>query len=244
MGDYQQHGFTIGFSQIQADIRDVAFYFKKKHGFPRLSDSGLADVLISGKGISGKIHLETTPDRHSVFRVRECKVDIDDLKFKIRDSKHNFLYNTLRHTATGIIKKSVAKAMQAAIRQALLQLDSQLTDIRDASNEGKQRDDLTRSQAIKNRMQEKKARAEENKAKAQETADKRGSQFKLVTSRDEEIVNWESKGSYLAKQGTLREHATAGDNTQTGWKSPVFDIVHSSPTKDHSKTEQTLKTYS
>lgn len=240
MGDFQQHGFTIGFSQIQADIRDVAFYFKKKSGFPRLSDSGLADVLISGKGISGKIHLETTPDKHSIFRVAECHVDIDDLKFKIRDSKHNFLYNALRHTATGIIKKAVAKAMQAAIRQALVQLDSQLTDIRDASDEGKRRDDTTRSQAIKDRMAEKKQKSQANKEKAQEKADQRNSQFKIVTSREDEVVSWESKNSYVAKQGELKQHAQKGD---AGWKSPVFDITHSSPTMDKSKTNQNLKSY-
>lgn len=27
-GDFQQHAFMIGFSQIQADLRDVAFFFK------------------------------------------------------------------------------------------------------------------------------------------------------------------------------------------------------------------------
>lgn len=45
---------TLTLTQIQADMRDVAFYFHKKTGLPRLKDSGLADVFLGGKGISVK----------------------------------------------------------------------------------------------------------------------------------------------------------------------------------------------
>lgn len=239
MGDFQQHGFTIGFSQVQADIRDLAFYFRKKSGFPKLQDQGLADVQIAGEGISGKIHLETTPNKHSVFKVAQCQVDIHELKFKIRDSKHNFLYSALRTTATGIIKKSIAKAMQAAIRQALVQLDQQLTDIRDAADEGARREDSSRVEAVKQRMQEKKEKSQANKEKAKAKADERNSQFKIVTQREQELVNWESKNSYVGKEGAMKEHAQAGD--ANGWKSPVFDITHTSPTMRKDITEQSLK---
>lgn len=40
---------------MQADMRDVAFYFKKKTGVPRLTDSGLADVIVGGEGLSVSI---------------------------------------------------------------------------------------------------------------------------------------------------------------------------------------------
>jgi len=241
MGDFQQHGFTIGFTQIQADLRDVAFYFKKKTGFPKLQDQGLADVLISGEGISGKIHLETTPNKGSIFKVAECTINIHELKFKIRDSKHNFLYNALRHTATGLIKKSVATAMQVAIRQALVQLDQQLTDIRDTADEGKRRDDLTRTEAIKQRMQQKKEKSQANKEKTQAKAEERNSQFKIVTQREQELVNWESKNSYVGKEGAMKEHATTGD--ANGWKSPVFDVTHTSPTMRRDIVDQNIKQY-
>ena len=189
MGDHQEHAFTLGFSQVQADLRDVAFYFKKKSGFPKLQDSGIADVIIAGEGISGKIALQTTPSKSSIFRVADVKIDIHDLKFKIRDSKHNFLYNTLRHTATGIIKKSVATAVQVAIRQALVQLDQQLTDIRDASEQGYKSEDSNRLDSVRQRLAEKKRKTDEKKEKAKETADKRNSQFKVVTRREDELVN-------------------------------------------------------
>jgi len=39
---------------MQADMRDVAFYFKKKT-MPRMTDSGLADVVVGGEGLSVSI---------------------------------------------------------------------------------------------------------------------------------------------------------------------------------------------
>lgn len=227
LGDYQEHEFKIGFSQVQADIRDVGFYFKKKSGFPRLSDSGLADVQISGKGIYGDIHLTTNTELGSIFRVKDVTINIDKLDFKIRDSKHNILYGLIRGLFTSVIKNAIAKAVQAAIRQALVQLDAQLTDIRDASREGAERDDMTRKQAVQQRLEQKKAHADKNKEKAKETADKRNSQFKLVTSRDQEMIPWESKNSHVGKAGALEEKAKQSDDPN-GWKSDVFNITHSS----------------
>lgn len=138
------------------------------------------------------------------------------------------MYNSLRHTASGIIKKAVAKAAEVAIRQALVQLDQQLTDIKEAADEGARRDDTTRKELVQQRMQEKKQKADANKEKAKEKADERGSQFKLVTARSQELINWESKASYVGKQGTMAEKAQTGSSSQ-GWKSDVFSIVHNTP---------------
>jgi hypothetical protein len=227
-GDFNQHSFMLGFSQVQADLRDVAFYFKKKTGFPRLQDSGLADVVISGKGIYGSIKLETTPHKSHIFKVDHVDINIDDLKWKIRDSKHNFLYNSLRTAASGIIKKAVCKAAEVAIRQALVQLDQQLTDIKEASDEAGRRDDVSRKELVQQRLQAKKDKAAEKKEKAQEVADQRQSQFKIVTKREEEMVPWESKASYVGKQGTVSQIAQKGSTGD--WRSPIFDITHDSPT--------------
>jgi hypothetical protein len=39
----------VSFSQIQADLRNVAFYFHRKNGFPKIKDHGKADVFLGGK---------------------------------------------------------------------------------------------------------------------------------------------------------------------------------------------------
>ena len=96
---------------------DAAADFKKKTGFPKISDHGLADVFIGGSGISGKVHIESTDRRGSVFHVREVKVKIDTLKFKLRDTKHNFLYATIRPLATGLIKKRASSLSSAGAQR-------------------------------------------------------------------------------------------------------------------------------
>lgn len=237
LGDYSQHGFTIGFTQVHADLRDVAFMFKKKKGFPKLSDHGLADIIISGKGMSGKIHLETTPNKHSLYKVADCTISIDELKFKIRDSKHNFLYNMVRATATGLIKNAVAKAIQAAIRQALVQLDQQLTDIRDAANDGETIEE--RLQSVRERVAEKKAKSDEKAAKAKQIKEDRQAEVNVVMTRDQEHVKWESPNSYVGKTGIAQKRAVG--QGEHGWKSEVFDIWKPSPGLNKSIVNQNLK---
>lgn len=52
ISDEGHHDFTLMLAQIQAGMRDIAFYFRKKTGFPKVRESGLADVLLSGEGLS------------------------------------------------------------------------------------------------------------------------------------------------------------------------------------------------
>jgi len=39
--DTHHHTLRLGMSQIQADIRDCAFYVRRKSGWPKFSDHGL-----------------------------------------------------------------------------------------------------------------------------------------------------------------------------------------------------------
>lgn len=100
--DADRHEIIITLSQMQADMRDVAFYFKKKSGIPKLSDSGLADVVVGGDGVGVTIHLSSSKnDPTSFFSVKNVHVTIDSLKFSIRDSKHDLLYKTLKPLVSG-----------------------------------------------------------------------------------------------------------------------------------------------
>jgi hypothetical protein len=125
-------------------MRDVAFYYRKKTGIPRIKDSGLADVLIGGSGLTVHVTLVSSPssDKTSIFRVHDVHVKIDSLKFSIRDSKHDFLYKTLKPLATGLVKRQVVKAVRDAVRTGLEYVDGQLVGVRErvdsARKEGKE----------------------------------------------------------------------------------------------------------
>jgi len=53
--DEHHHEFALAFAQMQADIRDVAFYFRTETGL-KIIDSGLADVVLGGEGLSVSFH--------------------------------------------------------------------------------------------------------------------------------------------------------------------------------------------
>lgn len=78
------------------------------------------------------IHLVSSKrDRSSVFRVQDVHVKVNTLKFAIRDSKHDFLYKTLRPLATGLIKRQIQKAIRDALITGFEYIDGQLVAVRD-----------------------------------------------------------------------------------------------------------------
>ncbi|KAM0751353.1 hypothetical protein T439DRAFT_380336 [Meredithblackwellia eburnea MCA 4105] len=218
--DEGKHTFILSFAQVQADIKDVAFYINKKQGFPKLKDSGLADVFIGGKGISGKIHLASTGRKDHAFRVMDVKIKIDKLKFAVRDAKYSFLISTFKPIITGLVKKAVCRAIADGIEGGLVQLDAQLADISERMEDAKnQEDGVSTLDALKTSYKEKREEAKE----AKEAVEPKG-QFQITSDRDAKLVDWTSKNSMVDKIGDRKDavHASADSHD---WHSPAFDIV-------------------
>jgi hypothetical protein len=75
--------------------------------------------------------VSSNKDKTSVFKVKSVIMKVDTLKFSIRDSKHDFLYKTLRPLATGLIKKQIEKAIRSSITTGMEYIDRQLVGVRD-----------------------------------------------------------------------------------------------------------------
>ena len=182
--DESHHEFKLTLSQIQADIRDVAFYVRKKTGTPKLTDSGIADVLLGGAGLTITIHLVSADrDRTSVFHVKDVHTTIHTLKFAVRDSRHDTLYKLLGPLATGLVKKQLQKAVAGAVRTALEYVDGQLVGVRDGMAEARASQDKGRTDVLKEQLARRRREAE----KVEENRDA-GGQFKLVTQPGEELL--------------------------------------------------------
>ncbi|EIN05339.1 hypothetical protein PUNSTDRAFT_106990 [Punctularia strigosozonata HHB-11173 SS5] len=215
--DEHHHELTITLAQIQADMRDVAFWFRKKSGFPKLQDSGLADVLLGGEGLTVTVHLVSADkDPSSVFKVKNVAVKVDTLKFSIRDSKHDLLYKTLRPLATGLVKKQIQKAIADAITTGLEYVDGQLVGVRDRMSEAKASDGTSRREVLKQMFQDKKqtAKAEAHKEK--------GSKFQVVSKRDSVLLpNQGSPAGWINRVQEREEAASSGKD----WRSDAFDVL-------------------
>jgi hypothetical protein len=46
LGSYLNHGLTLNLYQMHAFVQDVPFYFKRKTGFPKLKEHGVADITV------------------------------------------------------------------------------------------------------------------------------------------------------------------------------------------------------
>ncbi|KAG2365723.1 hypothetical protein BDR07DRAFT_1480974 [Suillus spraguei] len=113
--------FTITLAQIQANMRDVAFYFRKKTGF-ELCDSGIADVILDGRGMAVTIHLVSADrDRNSVFKVKDVHVNV---------------------------KIHIEKVVAQAIRTGLEFIDRQLVTVRDRMGETKTKEESSTPEAF------------------------------------------------------------------------------------------------
>ncbi|KAG8861957.1 hypothetical protein FRB96_002400 [Tulasnella sp. 330] len=217
--DKGHHNFTFTFSQVQADMRDVAFYFNKKNGFPKIKDSGLADVFLGGEGLTATVHLASAGrDRSSVFHVKDVHVKLDSLKFSVRDSKHDLLYKTLKPLATGLVKKQIAKAITDAITTGLEYVDEQLVQVRDRMAEAQGNDQVSRKDVLRDMFERRKEQAAAKKD--EKTSDAR---FQVVAKRDSVIIpNAGHESGYINKQAEREAAASEGQ----GWHSKAFSIIN------------------
>ncbi|KIY52213.1 hypothetical protein FISHEDRAFT_35804 [Fistulina hepatica ATCC 64428] len=179
-----QHDVTITLSQIQADMRDVAFYFRRKTGIPKISDSGLADVVLGGEGLKVVVHLRSTPstDTTSVFKVQKVYVHVDSLKFSIRDAKHELLYKTLRPLATMLIKRQLQKVIRGAIETGLDYVDGQLVGVRNRLQEAKETEGARRRDVFADMFKR------QEKDTASVNTSTKTSSFKVSTSKRDSLL--------------------------------------------------------
>ncbi|KAI9468990.1 MAG: hypothetical protein EXX96DRAFT_492337 [Benjaminiella poitrasii] len=113
---------------IQTSMDDVIFYYKRKTGFPRLSDSGVISFKTGGAGmnISMRIGSDSIDQAHT-FRIDQCHCMIDKLDIKVKHCKHDILYKVFNPMLTGIIKRQICKAVEDKITNTFRASDAKMT---------------------------------------------------------------------------------------------------------------------
>ncbi|PBK79985.1 hypothetical protein ARMGADRAFT_1099659 [Armillaria gallica] len=210
-----RHEIKLTLGQIQADLRDVAFYFNKKSGIPKAKDSGLADIVLGGQGLTATVHLASSPksDPTSIFTIKKVIVKVDSLKFSVRDSKHDFLYKAVKPLVMGIVKKQIEKVVGDAIRTGFEYVDGVLVSVRQEEQEdGKGKVDAIQ-EVFKKRKDE---------AKSASSAS--SSQFKVVANkRDSMLASQGNPSGWINKTAEREEMVSKGE----GWRSDAYNIVPS-----------------
>ncbi|KAJ7807352.1 hypothetical protein B0H14DRAFT_3091268 [Mycena olivaceomarginata] len=219
-GDAGRHEFTFTFAQMHADMRGVAFSFRTKTGPIKMQDSGLADVLLGGQGLTATVTLTSSNDTRSVFSVGRVRVNVGSLKFSIRDSKHDLLYKTFQPLATRLVKRQIKKALADAIRTGFEYVDGQLVGVRDRMAEAKASDDGSRREVLAELFKRKKDDAASVVSRATSAG---GSQFKVVASKRESLLpNSGHPTGWVNRADDVKAAETSNE-----WRSDAFDIKSS-----------------
>jgi len=95
----------------------LRFYYKKKVGFPKLEDWGLASFALRGSGLSLHIHWKLVSMRGlpPKLELNSVRCSIDDLYLKFSEVKHPILDRLL----TGMFTKAIKRRLAAAITNML-----------------------------------------------------------------------------------------------------------------------------
>ncbi|EPQ63046.1 hypothetical protein BGT96224_459 [Blumeria graminis f. sp. tritici 96224] len=96
-----KHSASLHVAGIQMDLRDVAFYLKKKT-FPNISDVGAVDIFFGGTGFSFTMKMSSTDhkDKQNFFKIDKVDVDIKNFRIKIKNSQHKLLFSIAKKNIT------------------------------------------------------------------------------------------------------------------------------------------------
>ena len=135
-----RHRFFVHASQIQCDLKDVAYWVNKKQGFPSITDTGVMDVLLGGEGMSFDMRLVNADqhDANRIFRVESLTVRLKNLSVTLKKSNHKTLFSFFKPIFMAVIRPAIVKAAEARIRKSFDQLDEQLWLIQNEYNKAKE----------------------------------------------------------------------------------------------------------
>lgn len=214
---------------IQMDLRDVSFYVNRKQGFPSLKDTGVADIILPGNGLSFRMKVATADksDPQNIFKVDKVDVDFKGLNIKVKKSSHKLLFGIIKPLALKVLRAPIQKAVEKAIKDQCNQLDALLFQIKqdaEAASDGDVEDKANFFQRYYNAAQK---RYLDGKEKTKEVASDKKVNV-ASTTEDSIFPNIKLDGGISTKATEYRELARKGEK----WESPVFSIGNAKKSTD------------
>ncbi|RMZ76700.1 hypothetical protein DV737_g4682, partial [Chaetothyriales sp. CBS 132003] len=223
----------IAASGIQADLRDVAYYIKKKQGFPSLTDKGVLDIFLGGDGFSFKLVARNAreTDRTHFVVVEKVDVSVKHLSIKIKKSNHRLLFTIAKSILINVLRPLIQKVLEKEIKSNFEKADAAAwsihQDARKAIEAAKQDPENAQNifshyqQAWQKRLTEKKEIQQQQKPS--ETVVNVS-----FTQHDSIFKDIQLPGGITAKATEYKDLAAKGDR----WESPVFSIGNAKESTD------------
>ncbi|KAJ5972111.1 uncharacterized protein N7479_002029 [Penicillium vulpinum] len=219
----------ISMSGIQADLRDISYYIRKKEGFPAITDRGIMDIFLGGEGLSVKIAASTAQktDKEHFFKLDRVAVSIKHMDIKLRKSNHKLLFNVFKPMLFKVVRPVLQKVVEGQIREAFRKGDLFAKDIDTEARRAQAaaREDPANAPSIFSRYADAMRARTQAKAKQVEGAAKRDTKVQTVMTLHESIFpDIELPGGASNKTTEYAELAAKGDR----WESPIFSLGNAS----------------
>jgi len=114
---------------IRLAINDINFWYHR-NAIPRMTDEGVADVKVLGKGLSFKIEWKMTlkENRPLFLELHTVKCNIDKLDITIKKSNHSIINKLAVKLFGGTIKKRMADTIVEKMKEVLEPMNDSLND--------------------------------------------------------------------------------------------------------------------
>ncbi|EGG19229.1 hypothetical protein DFA_02014 [Cavenderia fasciculata] len=114
----------IEFTAIRARIEQLHWAYEKRSGFPKLRDSGLADVFVDGRGmrVGAEVRLIRSGGQR-VTQVLDAYCHIDRIRLNLSRCKHRILYKIIYKLFYKRIKSGIEKAVAEKLAQTIAETD-------------------------------------------------------------------------------------------------------------------------
>jgi Protein of unknown function (DUF4449)/Family of unknown function (DUF5923) len=223
----------ISASGIQADLRDVNYYIKKKQGFPSLTDKGVIDVLLGGQGFNFRLAVSKAQpnDRNQLFKLDHVKVNVKNLKIKLKKSKYKILFNVFKPMLYSIVRPAVEKVIESQIRDSFQKADALAYQVQTEAQRASEatREDPENAKSIFSRYIDAGRHVMTEKKKQAEAVSERGTKFQMaMTYHDSFFQDIKMPGGVTNKATEYQELSSKGER----WQSPVFNWGGASPSSN------------
>lgn len=107
----------LNMSSIKSHINNLRFAYRKKT-FPKIEDEGIADVALTGDGITINLEWEIRSygEEPMKFFVRDVSCDIDNLKVNIKEAQHSILDKMAVKLFSGAAKTKIEDEIETNLR--------------------------------------------------------------------------------------------------------------------------------
>jgi DNA ligase-4 len=232
IGNKSYYSVDVKVTGIQMDLRDVSYHIKRKQGFPSITDTGVANLLLAGDGFGFRMKL-TSPDQkdpQSFFKIDKVDVQLKKPQITLVKSNHKLLFSVFKPLMLNVLRPGLQKALEKAIKDQATRLDSLMFQIKQEADRALEqaREDPEHVPNIYNRyVTAAQKRVMQGKQKVQEVASDKKVNY-AITKEDSIFPNIHLPGGISSKATEYRDLARKGDK----WESPVFSIGSAAKSND------------